>query len=455
MNGEGPARRAWQIDPKIRLAGANDIGPAVAADSGCRARVARIMRSKVFAQQHGCGGRHAPPPREGAIVRKLRVSLLVIALVVNARALPESSKPDTSKSMLNPGAFTEAEICAGCHKDIHAGWSGSMHATSYTDPVFREALDRVVSSQGQADLRPQCLSCHAPTTLVTKDFSGAGALTREGITCSFCHSIVGAKPTWGMDAFTLEPGQTMRGPFQFASSPGHQTEYSPLHRTALMCAPCHQFSSSSGVAVLNTYEEWKGGPWPSRGVQCQDCHMALVRGAVAETILKPAQISAQDRRLVNLHRLVGGSSLGQLRRALTATIRETKREGGSIKAIVEVTNDAAGHRAPTGLPSRSIVLQLEASSRGARFHSDERVYRRDLLDDAGKMILSDSDAFLRSARTGNDTRIAPGEKRIETFTFACPPGSAKLVVGLDYIVRVGPGAPRRRERFQELTLEVP
>lgn len=388
-------------------------------------------------------------------MRTSHVSYLLIVLTFQAGLCATRSKIDTSKSMLNPGAFTSAEICEGCHKDIHAGWSRSAHGASYSDPIFQESLAKVAQGGGPSDQRPRCLSCHAPTTIVTKDYSAKDPLTREGITCSFCHAITAVEPTWSPQAFTVEPGQTMRGPFQYASSPGHATLYSPLHRTAMMCAPCHQFTNESGVAVLNTFEEWKAGPWPAQGVQCQDCHMALVKGAVAETIRKPAQISGQDRRLINLHKLVGGSSLGQLRRALTAKVRESRREGGNVKVIVEVTNDAAGHSAPTGLPTRSIVLKLDASKDGKSFHTDERVYRRALLDESGKMIMSDGDAFLRSVRTGNDTRIPPGDKRIESFSFAAPPGPAKLLISLDYVVSSASGPARRRDRFQELTVEVP
>ena len=182
--------------------------------------------------------------------------------------------------------------------------------------------------------------------------------------------------------------------------------------------------------------------------------MALVRGSTAETITKPALASGQDQRLINLHRLVGGSSLGQLRRALSATIRETKRASGVVRAVVEVKNDAAGHKAPTGLPTRTIVLRLEASRDGKTFHTEERVYGRELLDTSGKRIVSDADAFTNAARAGADTRLGPGESRREIFSFAAPPGEARVVIGLDYVVSRGVGASPKRVRFQELTADV-
>jgi hypothetical protein len=377
---------------------------------------------------------------------------LVLAVLATGAAGGAPPK-DTSRSMLTPGGLTSAEVCTGCHKDIHAAWSDSVHARSLTNPAFAAAL---AALKGSGPERAACLSCHAPATLVSKNAGIDDPLVREGITCSFCHAITGAKDKWSMDMFTVDPGQTMRGPFKFAESPGHFTEYSPLHKTALLCAPCHQFTNAKGVAVLATYDEWKAGPWPRQGVQCQDCHMALVQGAVAEDIAKPAQESAQDRRLINLHRLVGGSALGQLRRSLTATIKRSRREQGTIKLDVDVKNDAAGHRAPTGLPTRSIVLKVTASRDGKSFFKEERVYRRTLLDAAGKRITRDADAFSSAVKVGADTRIAPGEARFERFSIPAPPGIAKVEVSLEYVR--GPGADGgagARQVFQELSVEVP
>jgi hypothetical protein len=390
--------------------------------------------------------------------------LLAVTAAAAGEAKPPRSEPstrppaantarDTSRSMLDPDGFTSAEICSGCHKAIHAAWTDSVHARSFTAPAFAAALAEA-SRKGGKDARRRCLTCHAPTTLLTGDLEAKDPITSEGITCSFCHSIKAAEITWKDQPFTLEPGQTMRGPFQYAVSPGHDTLYSPLHRTATLCAPCHQYVSPKGVAVLNTYEEWREGPYPSQGVQCQDCHMALVRGATAETIPKPALPTAQDARLINLHRLVGGSSLGQLRRALSARVRETKRAGGSIRAVVDVRNDAAGHRAPTGLPTRSIVLRIEATRDGKPFHTEERVYRREVFDADGRRIVSDGDVFQSAARVGADTRLGPGETRAEVFNFAAPPGEARLAISLDYVARGDPGSSDRVLRFFETAVDV-
>src|SRR5262249_7843063 len=181
-----------------------------------------------------------------------------------------------------------------------------------------------------------------------------------------------------------------------------------------------------------------------------------VRGAVAEDIAKPVQESAQDRRLINLHRLVGGSALGQLRRSLTATIKRSTRESGTIKLDVEVKNDAAGHRAPTGLPTRSIVLKVSGTRDGKSFFNEERVYRRTLLDASGKRITRDSDAFLSAVRVGSDSRIGPGETRFERFSLPAPPGVAKVAVSLEYVRASGAqGGAGERKVFQELSVEVP
>src|SRR5437870_191730 len=91
------------------------------------------------------------------------VLAILVAILLHGAARGTPSEESASRSMLNPGAFTSAEICAACHKDIHAGWSSSAHARSYTNAVFGAAIAAL--PPGRANVVSQCLGCHAPTTL--------------------------------------------------------------------------------------------------------------------------------------------------------------------------------------------------------------------------------------------------------------------------------------------------
>ena len=84
-------------------------------------------------------------------------------------------------------------------------------------------------------------------------------------------------------------------------------------------------SGRSGFAALTTYSEWMAGPFPVQGVSCQDCHMALVQGETARSDVKIREEGSY--RFVNLHRLVGGGRLGQLRRGLDLKILTAEPRG--------------------------------------------------------------------------------------------------------------------------------
>jgi hypothetical protein len=277
--------------------------------------------------------------------------------------------------------------------------------------------------------REGCVWCHAPTVLATGDYALSQSLTREGITCDFCHTVADVKMEQKGNPLVIDPGPIKRGPFTYTESPGHETAYSSLHKTGpLLCAACHEHRNGNGIAVLESWSEWKRGPYPARGVSCQDCHMALVPGSTAEKA-----VAGQSQRLVNLHRIVGGSSRSQLNRGLELTIDSMSRSGGTANVQVTVKNVAAGHPIPGGLASKSLVLAvgLETSSADLA-HRQERVYRRELKDAQGRVLATASDLFLRAAAVGQDNRIKPEEARTERFNLPIPEGARAVVARLEY-----------------------
>ena len=156
--------------------------------------------------------------------------------------------------------------------------------------------------------------------------------------------------------------------------------------------------------------------------------MALVPGTVVRDDLK-----GQSLRVVNLHRLVGGTGTGQLRRGLDLRIDSVSNGNGSAAVVVVVANVAAGHSVPGGLSSKSLILAVgvEAGS-GELMHRRERTYRRELKDAEGRALVSVPDLFLKAASVGEDTRIKQKESRTERFTVPLPPGWKAIVARLEY-----------------------
>jgi hypothetical protein len=352
----------------------------------------------------------------------VRAAALPLAWLGCLAGPAEAAEPAAPKTTLLTSRLNPADACGQCHVDIHRAWVDSIHARSYTDPVFQAALDRAASVDG-LKARRLCLACHAPAATPGGDFEARETVSREGVGCDFCHSVksvdLARKPT----PFEVALDGVKRGPFRYLSSPAHGTEFSPPHKSSpLLCAGCHEYTSEAGAAVLSTYTEWKEGPYPAEGVSCQDCHMAIVPGdRVRSEVAGP-----QDQRIINLHRLVGGSSLSQLRRGLEIVIADVRREAGQVDVRVEVRNVAAGHKVPTGLPPKHLKLVVSALREGREVFSAERIYSRVLVDETGKQPATDLDLFMKSKRVASDTRLAPRETRREIFRFAAPTGELDL-----------------------------
>jgi hypothetical protein len=264
---------------------------------------------------------------------------------------------------------------------------------------------------------------------VSGDYALAQPVTREGVNCDFCHTVAGVDLERA-DRFDLAPGKVKRGPLQYTKSPPfHETEYSALHKaSALLCAACHEARSPLGGPVLSTYSEWKAGPYATRGVTCQECHMPLVPG---KTVKEGIESSTQRR--INLHRMEGGSAASQLKRGLELRIDSLTRTSVSADVQVVVTNAAVGHAAPGGLSTKALVLAVGVeSASGEIMHRRERVFRREMKDAQGHTLVTVPDLFLKAASVGEDTRLKPKESRTERFTVPVSADARAIVVRLEY-----------------------
>ena len=369
----------------------------------------------------------------------LRAIVCVVLFAVLSGAAPPA--PHGSDPAGAPpretSAYASSDTCGGCHADIHKAWKVSAHAKAATSPAYVEARSRVQDAKA----REGCLWCHAPTTMMLPDPDLKKPISREGITCDFCHTVTTVNVDQQERSFVTMPGPVKRGPFEYEAGKvqGHKTAFSALHRgSPLLCAACHEHTNAQGVAVLSNYSEWKASSYPARGVVCQDCHMALVPGTAAEGT-KPRS----GLRVVNLHRLVGGSAASQLARGLELSIDSVTGGSGSRAVAVSIANVAAGHSIPGGLATKSLVLAVGVeSAQGAIESRQERTYRRELKDERGVVLELVADQFLRAASVGADTRLRPGEKRVERFTISVPQGARAIVARLEYRDASDPrGAP--------------
>jgi len=386
-----------------------------------------------------------------AVVRMSTIAVAAVLMGVPGRGGPAPSPSPASAPAGAP--YTSAKACASCHGLIHQYWSESAHARSATSPAYLEGLEAAVaaSSDKQA-VRVNCVWCHAPTVLVTGDHELEQPVTREGVSCDFCHTVKDVDLARPGRPFVVSPGNVKRGPLQYAKSKFHETGYSPLHKaSALLCAACHEYRNPLGVAVLTTYTEWRQTPYAMRGVTCQECHMPVVPGTTVPAALGPSG------HVINLHRIVGGSNPSKLSVGLDLEIASVTRTSGTADVQVLVTSSRVGHAAPGGFANRALVLAVGVeSASGELLHRRERVYRRTLRDAEGHELARVADLMLKAAVEGEDTRIQPGESRSERFTVPIPEGARAIVARLEYHdvsdPKTGPRIVLVNEQRQDLTL---
>jgi nitrate/TMAO reductase-like tetraheme cytochrome c subunit len=340
------------------------------------------------------------------------VKLALVLVFLTSRLIAGDSNPEFYG--ISTHSYTSSEVCARCHKDIYDVWKNSMHAKSIDDPVFMADFIMVQLERGK-EIKPYCLSCHAPTTIVTKDYDLRRGFSSEGVTCDFCHTIKGLGLPGQPDYYEMDPGAVKYGPFRDADSPAHETEYSEHHNRSEFCAGCHELINDHGVRVMSTYTEWKESAFAGEGVQCQNCHMPIVYDMnVVDPDIK------ESSHFVTAHEFRGGHSLINLSNAADIET-DILRNGRVATVITKITNSESGHKLPTGTPARSVILNTRIRDRGGNILAEiNKVYRKVLVDEDGVIIENNAAMILDAAQIFSDNRIAPKETRIETFDFDIP-----------------------------------
>lgn len=373
-----------------------------------------------------------------ALLAPLLASLLLAPPVRSstppALAQPEEPLPASTvqgpgrqaakQPQINPDGVTSARVCGECHTRIYDSWKNSLHAFALTDPIFDTAFMQAVKAGGE-EARRTCLGCHAPISRLNDDYALSEGVTREGVSCDFCHSVTGLRVVDGRPTYSLALGRVKHGVIKHAASPAHEVEFSTLHGTSEFCSGCHNYTSPGGARVLTTYDEWQQGPYAAEGKQCQSCHMVLTTGSPVNRDIK------QSDPEFHLHSLIHDRD--QLRAALAVEIVDTVRHGDRVDVQVAVENVGSGHKVPTGVSTREIVLSVTASA-GSHTQSQERRFRKVIGDSHGRPLETDYEVMLFGTQILNDTRIAPRERRIERMSFRVPAGGpVKVTATISYL----------------------
>jgi hypothetical protein len=377
---------------------------------------------------------------------------------------PETKTENAKGDKLPPGTvFRTSERCVSCHnglktsagEDISIGfeWRASIMANSSRDPYWQASVRResIDHPQAKQAIQDECTICHMPAVRMADRDAGlhTDAFSRftmqmfpkgdraaeDGVTCSVCHQIektgLGTDATFVGNVKIAQPDQNGEraeyGPFDIDK--GHQTvmhsstaTYRPTKgdqvRDSGLCGSCHTLITSAlgpnGEKIARfpeqvPFQEWQHSDYATKQT-CQDCHMPVVKEAVAVTALY-----GQPREGMHRHVFVGSNFVmegmlqdhrdelataalpeemdGAMKRtaeflktqAAKVTIGSIDRTAAGVAVDIHVEN-FGGHKLPTAYPSRRAWLHVVVKDGNGRV-----VFESGALNPDGSIVGNDND----------------------------------------------------------------
>ncbi len=290
-------------------------------------------------------------------------------------------------NVFQAGAFENPESCAGCHREIYEAWSESKHRYAWVGEFYQsDYLQASQETDGFTDVF--CGECHTPSGVRTEqlpppDGSLLDDTSKKGVSCDYCHTVQEVVEPVNVQTIS-DPGEVKRGPKGDGNSPYHEVKYSEVHTQAAFCGACHSVEHpTSGASIIDTYEDWKEGPYAEQDTTCQDCHMTPGPG-VTENPGKSSPMG-DERKHVATHSFPGGSVFFQertgneqeaeLAKDMLEAAAELELEANStpegIELLARVKNVGAGHKIPTGVTYiRKMWLEVTVTN-----EAGEDIYR--------------------------------------------------------------------------------
>jgi hypothetical protein len=283
----------------------------------------------------------------------------------------------------------------------------------------------------------------------------------DGVSCSLCHQIqnlnLGEEKSFSggyvIDTDADPPDRPIFGPFtdQFGQLMIATVGYTPMYGNQTLdsglCATCHTlytpFVDASGQVIgefpeQTPYLEWENsvyGDGVSEDRICQGCHMPAAEGEVVISNM-PRGGQLTPRSPFARHHFVGGNTLmlkllqsrveelaltastdhfgatiartlDQLEQNTAAiSIVEATIEGNTAKILVRVENKA-GHKFPTGFPSRRAFIHFVLMD-----SSGEMIFESGMPESDGRIIGVDSDENLFTYEPHVDVISSPNQVQV-------------------------------------------
>ena len=297
---------------------------------------------------------------------------------------------------------------------IYDDWQISMMGLSAHDPFWRATLvhETNLYPDAKEEIESTCLRCHAPLGSFQSRFDNLpytfdlmlhDSLGLDGVSCSACHQ----QPSENLGKsfsgqISIDTHRLMFGPYPNPVQGPMQiyVGFDPVFADHIyssgICAGCHTLITptldENGVPSGDffveqaTYHEWLNSSYPGQGKECQTCHMPFIADSV---VIATDLLALEKRHPFGLHQFFGANTamltLMQANQSIlnlpgtnseNAWKESIDNNRASLRQAAEVdinshyvwndtlyvsvsTKNKAGHKLPSGYPSRIAWLEVE------------------------------------------------------------------------------------------------
>ena len=323
---------------------------------------------------------------------------------------------------MGPPDYQSAKLCAECHPRQYNEWRQSMHAYAAISPVF-EAMNAKAFRDSSGDVGTFCTGCHSPVGTAQGEGGHTSVeerseISKEGITCSYCHTAIDHSGPIGNNNILSDPDHIIQGPYTADQVDGHVSEESEFIQSPAFCGSCHDVFSFPALRIEEAFTEYEESPAAKEGVRCQDCHMGPEPGVPSE---RPIGQSTEglantypDRELAS-HFFVGpdysmvsdwpfpgdeeanqnalAESLKRTQRLLENAVEigfvQAHQSPNELRIEVNLRSTLAGHGFPTGFTSERqawVHVKITDANGKVTYQSGDLDAYGDLRDDHSRAV---------------------------------------------------------------------